>query len=95
MVRKSIYTRRLGNDVAKKAKGSIGKYHIIPAQIDKWSVVAEGNVKPVKAFSTQRDAVVFAKGIVASALTGEVSIHGMDGKTLSRISYNNPHLHAI
>lgn len=86
MAKKSIYTRRLGNDVAKEAKGSVGRYHVIPAQVDRWSVVAEGNVRPVKAFATKRDAVVYAKGIVGSK-TGEVIVHGTDGKILSRISY--------
>lgn len=85
MPTKSIYTRRLGNDVAKKAKGSIGVYHVIPAQSDKWSVVAEGNLRPVKAFTTKRDAVTYAKAI-AVLKTGEVIVHGTDGAILSRIS---------
>jgi hypothetical protein len=86
MVRRPIYTKRLGVDVASKAKGRSGRYHVIPDQIDRWSVVADGIVKAVKAFSTKKDAVVYAKAIIDSNLMGEVIVHGMDGKILARIS---------
>lgn len=86
MAKKSIYTKRLGTNVAKAAKGSVGIYHVIQAQADKWSVVAEGSVRTVKAFSSKKDAVVYAKGI-ADLKSGEVIVHGADGKTLSRVSY--------
>lgn len=87
MAKKSIYTRRLGRVVANSAKsGNLGIYHVIPAQADKWTVVAEGRVKPVKAFATRRDAVLFAKE-VAIIKTGEVIVHGTNGKILSRVTY--------
>jgi hypothetical protein len=86
MAKKSIYTRRLGNVVSKQAKGSVGIYHVIPAQVNRWSVVAEGSVRPVKAFATKREAVIYAKER-AGLKTGEVIVHGADGKIQSRVSY--------
>jgi hypothetical protein len=86
MVKGSIYTKRLGRCVAKQAKGTIGKYHVIPAYIGKWNVVAEGSVKPTKAFTTKGAAVTFAKRHASSVDLGEVVIHDTDGKILDRIS---------
>lgn len=87
MAKKSIYTRRLGRVVAKGAKGSnAGTLHVIPAQANKWTVVAEGRVRPFKSFTTRKDAVVFAKD-VAVLKTGEVIVHSVEGKILSRVTY--------
>jgi hypothetical protein len=83
----SIYTKKLGRTVARQAKGSVGKYHVIPAQINRWNVVAEGSVRPFKKFSTKSAAVAFAKRYASAVNPGEVVIHGIDGKILDRISY--------
>jgi hypothetical protein len=87
MAKGSIYTKRLGRSVARQAKGTVGKYHVIPAHIDRWNVVAEGSVKPTKAFTTKGAAVTFAKRHASSTNPGEVVIHDTDGKILDRISY--------
>lgn len=83
----SIYTRRLGRDVARRAKGTVGRYHVIPAQSDKWNVVAEGKLKPFKAFQTRGAAVTFAKKYASVVNPGEVIIHDTDGRILGRITY--------
>jgi putative sterol carrier protein len=83
----SIYTKRLGRNVAKQAKGTIGKYHIIPAQTNKWNIVAEGSLRPFKAFTSKDKAVRFAKKYVISVNAGQVIIHGLEGKILGQISY--------
>lgn len=83
----SIYTKRLGKTVAQHAKGTAGKYHVIPAQIDKWNVVAEGSVIPFKKFHTKSAAVTFAKQYASAVNFGEVVIHSLDGRILDRISY--------
>ena len=83
----SIYTKERGKNVAKRARGTVGKYHVIPTKIHKWSVVAEGNVKPVKAFSTKNAAIVFAKRYALLKGLNEVAVHGTDGRIAERISY--------
>lgn len=83
MARGSIYTKRLGRAVAKKAKETDGKYHVIPFQVHCWGVVAEGNLRPVRTFNTKAAAVAFAKKHARS----EVIVHGADGSTIGRISY--------
>src|SRR4051794_26306347 len=87
MAKGSVYTKRLGRNVARQAKGIAGKYHVIPAHIGRWNVVAEGSVKPTKAFTTMGAAVTFAKRHASSVNLGEVVIHDTDGKILDRISY--------
>ena len=82
----SIYTKGRGKNVAKRAKGT-GKYHVIPTKIHQWGVVAEGNVKPVKAFSTKNAAIVFAKRYALLKGLNEVVVHGTDGRIAERISY--------
>jgi putative sterol carrier protein len=81
----SIYTKRLGRNVAKQAKGTIGKYHIIPAQTNKWNIVAEGSLRPFRAFATKDKAVRFAKRYVISVNAGQVIIHSTEGKILGQI----------
>lgn len=81
----SIYTKRLGRNVAKQAKGTIGKYHIIPAQTNRWNIVAEGSLKPYRAFTTKDKAVRFAKKYVISLNAGQVIIHSSEGKILGQI----------
>ena len=83
----SIYTKRLGRNVAKQAKGTIGKYHIIPAQTNKWNIVAEGSVRPFKAFTSKGKAVKFAKKYISPINSGQVIIHSVEGKILGQISY--------
>lgn len=88
MAQKSIYTKRLGNVVARNAKSSDPvRYHVIPSHSDKWSVVSEGSVKAVKAFATKNQAVSFAKQFVVSKHAGEVIVHGVDGRVLNRVSF--------
>jgi hypothetical protein len=87
MAKKLIYTKRLGGAVAKDAKGSINKkFHIVSSQTGKWAVVSEGAIRPMRAFTTQRDAVTFAKQYAISKSAEEVVIHGKDGKIRNRIS---------
>lgn len=87
MAKKSIYTKKLGGIVARAAQPtSTGKYHVISGQSQKWTVVSEGRVRPVKVFATQRAAVNFAKR-TASKITGVVIVHGKTGQIRDTISY--------
>jgi hypothetical protein len=83
----SIYTRRLGRDVARRAKGTVGRYNVIPAQFDKWIVVAEGKLKTIKAFQTRWATVTFAKKYASVVNAGEVIIPDTDGSISARITY--------
>lgn len=87
MVKKSLYTRKLGSAVAKSAQRvRPGRYHVISGEAEKWTVVPEGSVYAVKVFSTQKDAVTYAKQS-ASKRTGEVIIHERTGQIRDRISF--------
>lgn len=89
MARKSLYTKKLGQTVAKNAQSvNSGRYHVISAVTvaDKWAVVPEGSVHAIKAFSTQREAVTYARQ-TASRRTGEVVIHGKEGQVRNKISF--------
>ncbi len=79
MANKSLYTKALGRIVATGAKSvHSGRYHVISGIPEKWVVVPDGSVNAVKAFSTQRAAVAFAKQ-TAARKTGEVVVHQRTG----------------
>ena len=89
MARKSFYTKKLGQAVAKAAQTvNAGRYHVISAitGTDRWAVVPDGSVAALKLFSTQTEAVEFASK-TASKKTGEVVIHGKDGQVKDKISF--------
>lgn len=88
MANKSLYTKKLGRTVARSAQPvKSGRYHVISASAEKWTVVPEGSVHAVKAFSTQKEAVTFAKQ-TASRKTGEVIVHGTAGQIRNRFSFS-------
>ncbi len=87
MARKSLYTKRLGIDVAEGARPLYPmRYHVITSMANGWTVVPQGSIRGVKAFSTQRQAVTFAKQI-ASRKNGEVVIHGRSGQISDLVSF--------
>ena len=87
MARKSLYTKRLGIDVARSARPLHPiRYHVISGATNGWTVVPEGSVRGVKAFLTQTQAVTFAKQ-TASRKNGEVIIHGKTGQIRDLVSF--------
>jgi hypothetical protein len=88
MARKSFYTKKLGAAVANAARPETsGNYHVMSTTLsDKWAVVPKGTVHAIKAFSTQKEAVLFAKQ-KASKKHGEVVVHGKSGLVKNKISY--------
>ncbi len=87
MAKKSLYTKKLGAQVASRAQDvNAGRYHVISGESKKWTVVPAGSVRPVKSFSSQKDAVDFAKQ-TALKETGEVIVHAKTGKIRDTISY--------
>ena len=85
---KRYYTRELGETVANGAlRVNSGRYHVISGDAQRWTVVPEGRIRPIKVFSTQRQAIVFAKQ-TASKRTGEVFIHGRSGQIIEQISFS-------
>jgi hypothetical protein len=87
MARKSLYTRKLGGIVAQDIHPVVAhRYHVISGITQNWMVVSEGRIRPIKAFSTQRAAVDFAKR-TASKITGEVIVHGKTGQIKDTISF--------
>jgi hypothetical protein len=84
---KSIYTRKLGSVVARNAKGrSTGKYHVIPSHANRWTVVSEGSIRPIRAFSSKTQALTFAKRFAISKHGAEVIVHNIDGQVLNRVA---------
>lgn len=88
MKTKSIYTKKLGNSVARHAHSAkIKKLHVISGDSN-WRVVADGSVRALRTFNTVELAVDFAKNIALKEI-GEVVIHEGSGKIKNRISYSS------
>jgi hypothetical protein len=86
MKAKKFYTKKLGKSVSSfEMKGNVIKYHVISGDSN-WRVVSDGNVKAIRAFSTMKKAVAFAKNI-AERKTGEVVVHEENGRTKDRITF--------
>lgn len=87
MPKKSLYTKKLGMQVANDAQPTfLGHYHVISANARKWTVVSEGKVRPLKVFTTQKAAISFARR-TASLKTGVVYIHAKTGQVRDKISF--------
>ncbi|HMS68896.1 MAG TPA: DUF2188 domain-containing protein [Saprospiraceae bacterium] len=81
-----IYTKKLGTRVADSARPTIsGKYHVISGEEQKWSVVADGNIRATRVFDTQLSAIEYAKE-TARKIEGEVIIHKKTGEIDQRVS---------
>ena len=82
MAQASIYTRALGRKVARNGRLSgQRKYHIISLRSDKWAVVSDGRLTPIKSFSSQGDAINFARQKASIHAYKKVVIHARDGRT--------------
>lgn len=87
MKKKIIYSRRLGREVASLAHPDVRvKFHVLSG-ISNWRVVMEGSVKALRTFSTEDQAVNFARER-AFEKTGEVVVHGDSGIIRNRISFD-------
>lgn len=87
MAQKSLYTKKLGTNVAAGARPLYPiRYHVISRTSNGWTVVPEGSVRGIKVFSTQRQAVTFARQ-TASQRHGEVVIHGKTGQISDLVSF--------
>jgi hypothetical protein len=87
MLGKSIYTRRLGSVVAKNAKRRLsGKFHVIASNTKRWTVVSEGSVRPIRAFTSKTQALTFAKRFAISKHGAEVIVHSIDGQVSDRVA---------
>lgn len=63
-----------------------GIYHVISGEAKKWTVVPDGSIYGVKSFSSQQQAVKFAK-LSAAKKTGEVIVHEKNGAIKHSISF--------
>lgn len=81
-----IYTKKLGTKIAASAKpANTRKYHVIVGNSEKWTVVADGNVRATKVFETKEGAIEFAR-TYAIKINGEIIIHKESGEIEDRVS---------
>lgn len=86
MSKKRIYTKKLGTRVAMSARPvNSRKYHVITGDDQKWTVVADGNTKVTRVFTTKIRAIEFARE-TADKIEGEVIIHKKTGEIEERVS---------
>ena len=75
--------------MAKKEKAQPKPYqahHVVPKPSGEWAVKRDGAAKAIKFFSTQGEAIKFAREI--SRKKGlKIVIHGRDGKIVSTYTY--------
>ena len=64
---------------AEKEKSAARNYHVAKRPAGKWQVKFAGGEKAIKLFSTQAEAIAYAKKL-AENQDGSISIHKKDGK---------------
>ncbi len=64
---------------AEKEKSAARNYHVAKRPDGKWQVKFAGGEKAIKLFSTQAEAIAYAKKL-AENQDGSISIHKKDGK---------------
>lgn len=85
-VKTGIYTKKLGTKIADSARPvSARKYHVILGNGERWTVVADGNIRATRVFETKIRAIEFAK-ITADKIKGEIIIHKETGEIEDRVS---------
>jgi hypothetical protein len=86
MSKKRIYTKKLGTRVAVSARPvNSRKYHVITGDGQKWTVVADGNTRATRVFTTKLMAIEYARE-TADKIEGEVIIHKKTGEIEERVS---------
>lgn len=66
----------------------MGKNQWVSPRGDKWAVHGEGNQRDTKQFSTQREAINYARSIAISQKS-EVITQGRNGQIRSKDNYGN------
>lgn len=66
----------------------MGKNQWVSPRGDKWAVHGEGNQRDTKQFSTQREAINYARSIAINQKS-EVITQGRNGQIRSKDSYGN------
>lgn len=79
MSNKPYYTKRLGRAVAEDFRTvRKGTYHVIFGFQNNWQVVREGTQRPTRVFSTQAQALQYARQLVTGK-DGEIVVHTPTG----------------
>ena len=89
MATKSLYTKRLGRIVANRARPLGSKrYHLISAvtEGDKWALVADGNKTATRVFTSQKEAISYARQVGSRRIL-EVVVHEKTGQARNIISF--------
>jgi hypothetical protein len=84
--RQGFYTKKLSSRIAHSAKrDESGKYHVILGDRNQWTVVADGNIRATRVFTTKKSAIEFARA-TADQYKGIVIIHKENGEIEKRVS---------
>ena len=70
----------------REGTGGMAAYHVVPRE-DGWAVAAEGSQRATAVLETKAEAVSFARRLVRSATSGQLVIHGRDGRILQKHKY--------
>jgi len=82
----SLYTKELSTRIALSAKPEgVKKYHVILGNRDQWTVVADGNIRATRVFTSKDRAIEFAR-VSADRNKGIVIIHKENGEVEKRVS---------
>lgn len=69
-------------------KTTVRTYHVLPDGTNGWAVRKPGNRRSYRRFSSQDEAIRYAKEFARSIDAGKIVVHSRDGRVLREDSYD-------
>jgi hypothetical protein len=86
MHRRKLNAKRTGTSSVKKYVRALNGQHVTPDGGGDWQVKRSGSGRASKVFSTQQEAIAYARGVALNQQT-ELFVHGRNGKIREKNTY--------
>ena len=86
MNKRKLSAKRTGTSSVKKYVSAADGQHVTPDGVGEWQVKRGGGECASKVFSTQQEAIAFARTVAMNQQT-ELFVHGRDGRIRERNTY--------
>ena len=88
MNKRKLSSKRTGTSSVRKYVSALDGQHVTPDGKSDWQVKRGGCARASKVFTTQQDAIAYARTVAMNQQT-ELFIHGRNGQIRERNTYKN------
>lgn len=86
MNKRKLSAKRTGTSSVKKYVSAMNGQHVTPDGCGDWQVKRSGSERASKVFSTQQEAIAYARDVAMNQQT-ELFVHGRNGRIRERNTY--------